>query len=635
MQTSRLLWPVVLCAVASLVAFWLVAASGRSSVCRHDRGTRVVEGAAEPLDGSSGVRAATDPDRAEAPTTGEEKKSAETSPEGTGSEVPPPGAGVATEAQRAPTVGSLRVRVTDELGAPWSGLEVQAARPADAGASAERALSTGQDGTCEFESLATGEWVVGVHAGGSSRFVPVTVLPGDSNDLLEIVVPRNGALLVGTVRHVGGEPIPDAGVCLHDRDIASGSVLRARADDQGNYRIEVVPLGTYRVSVADVTSLGDQVLYCPDLHVSAYGEIRRDLVVGFVSLSGVVRDADTQLPISGAILKLTKPTGTSCISDSEGAFQFFDVPSGPGQLMVTRSGYGLTWVELGKLDAAVARRQDIELQRAALLDVYLSDERGDPVPGASYLDLTRMTGERPERRGESYSVTLRTDVDGYACYSKIRPGIYEVFVRRDDCATPTQRIEVRPGENTVRLQLPGVHGLQRCDVSAMVLRGRVTKAGTGEPIRGVRLWLKASPPRETYSDAQGEYGFPDLPSGVYRLVVERDGFGLQRLEAQVEAGQQCILNAELQVAAVLHLKVTDQAGRPISGRVVIAIAPATPDSPTSGGGTLELEEDGTCTYTRIVPGSYDLSLRAIDVDGRASVPLNLEPGGCSVAVTLK
>jgi len=131
-----------------------------------------------------------------------------------------------------------------------------------------------------------------------------------------------------------------------------------------------------------------------------------------------------------------------------------------------------------------------------------------------------------------------------------------------------------------------------------------------------------------------EYGFPDLPSGVHHLLLEKDGFGLERLDAQIKEGQQCILDAELQVAAVLHLTVLDQAGHPITGRVVMTIVPTTPESPTRGTVIVELLEDGTCTYQRIVPGSYNLSLSALDGDGRTKLHLALEAGEHAVEVLL-
>jgi len=115
-----------------------------------------------------------------------------------------------------------------------------------------------------------------------------------------------------------------------------------------------------------------------------------------------------------------------------------------------------------------------------------------------------------------------------------------------------------------------------------VVRGRVTRADNGQPLRSVRLEL--SPSADTggavFSDADGRFMFDRLPAGRYRLSAYKGGYvavqpgqawaeGSQTRELGITEGQ-VIDGFELALvkAAVISGQVVDDRGGEVSGAQV-------------------------------------------------------------------
>lgn len=84
-------------------------------------------------------------------------------------------------------------------------------------------------------------------------------------------------------------------------------------------------------------------------------------------------------------------------------------------------------------------------------------------------------------------------------------------------------------ESATRLEVPGVGMLDRIDFTLSrggVLSGRVTDAGTGEPVPNaeVDLFAGTSFIHSTFADSSGFYSFSGLPTGAYRAVAEQSSY---------------------------------------------------------------------------------------------------------------
>jgi hypothetical protein len=118
---------------------------------------------------------------------------------------------------------------------------------------------------------------------------------------------------------------------------------------------------------------------------------------------------------------------------------------------------------------------------------------------------------------------------------------------------------------------------QRADPLTASIKGLVTTADSGAPVRGaeVRLSSRGSYNRLVTTDGDGSFRLTDLPAGEYRLTVSRTGFtslvfGQRRpLEApttiNLSEGETFTANLALTRGGAIHGRVIDQFGDPIAG----------------------------------------------------------------------
>jgi Carboxypeptidase regulatory-like domain len=118
---------------------------------------------------------------------------------------------------------------------------------------------------------------------------------------------------------------------------------------------------------------------------------------------------------------------------------------------------------------------------------------------------------------------------------------------------------------------------RRVDPMKSSIKGTITAADTGAPIRGaeVRLSSRGSYNRLVTTDGDGLFGLTDLPAGEYRLSVVRTGFtsllfGQRRpFEAatsiDLSEGETFTANLALTRGGAIHGRVIDEFGEPIAG----------------------------------------------------------------------
>ncbi len=126
-------------------------------------------------------------------------------------------------------------------------------------------------------------------------------------------------------------------------------------------------------------------------------------------------------------------------------------------------------------------------------------------------------------------------------------------------------------------QRPPRQSAQRVDPMTSSIKGMVTAADTGAPVRGaeVRLSSRGSYNRLATTEGDGTFTVTDLPAGEYRVTVSRSGFtslafGQRRpLEApttiDLKEGQTFTANLALIRGGAIQGRVIDQFGEPIPG----------------------------------------------------------------------
>jgi hypothetical protein len=513
---------------------------------------------------------------------------------------PPPVIPAADRSSPPPGTG-VRVRVTDKIGRPRAGVRVALGR-------IERV--TGPDGLFEMLSLTATEWRLTVRAGDLTR-VATLKLPKDRVWEVEVVVPLQGTVVEGTVRDRRSGPIPRATVTLSRSVAESHEYLRGQTDEQGRYRIECVPAGTFAIEVWGPSMPTERAGH---LIVGTEATLRRDLTLGAVTLSGVVRESVSGRPIPEVSVTVQRTGWFRTKTDAEGAYRLLGLPPGKATLVFEKDGYGLKIEHDVEIVALEERTLDVALRRSARLHVWVTDETGRPAEGPMHIVMGGM------------STGIRTGPDGHALFRKIAPGDYRLFVLRGKSHSEPQEVAVRSGDNTVRFVL------RTEESKPIALKGVVVDAATGGPLGGVRITASGPTRRSARTDTRGRFAIRDARAGTYRLQLSKAGYGFRIVGPfEVGAAEPEDLVIRLTEAAVVRFRLRDLRGKPVTGRVFVDVEPAE----GSGWGTgIIADAAGVASCDQLVPGVYRLSL-ATAGKGSATVETAIRPGDNVVEVQLQ
>jgi protocatechuate 3,4-dioxygenase beta subunit len=141
-------------------------------------------------------------------------------------------------------------------------------------------------------------------------------------------------------------------------------------------------------------------------------------------------------------------------------------------------------------------------------------------------------------------------------------------------------------QSTAGQQLPPRDNQAKPQSGTAVMKGRITAADSGRPLRRARINATApelgSRGREVSTDADGRYEIRELPAGRYTVTVTRSGYLTLRYGQRrpLEQGRlldvaqgQSIDNIDFMLPkmSVIRGRVTDELGEPIEGANVFAM----------------------------------------------------------------
>jgi hypothetical protein len=157
------------------------------------------------------------------------------------------------------------------------------------------------------------------------------------------------------------------------------------------------------------------------------------------------------------------------------------------------------------------------------------------------------------------------------------------------------------------------------------IRGRITAADTGAPLRRAIVHLGGSPKmRATYTDYEGRYEFKDLPPGTYNLSVNPGshragyqstpygaspssfGFNMRPKPIELADGQRIDnLDVALLRTGVITGRVTDADGQP-AARVQVGAWLVRPGSDPAQTSSAQTDDLGQFRLFNLMPGDYFL-----------------------------
>jgi hypothetical protein len=204
---------------------------------------------------------------------------------------------------------------------------------------------------------------------------------------------------------------------------------------------------------------------------------------------------------------------------------------------------------------------------------------------------------------------------------------------------------VVPSTATLAAQRPR-QSPQRVDPMTASVKGLVTAADTGAPVRGseVRLTSRGGYTRLATTDGEGRFNLADLPAGEYRLTVSRGGFtslvfGQRRpLETpapiNLSEGETFTANVALTRGGVIHGRVIDEFGEPMAGTRVQALRSRMVQGQRryqSMGPGDQTDDTGVFRVYGLPPGDYYVTASAGPVDAVKRLPPVYYPGTPSFA----
>jgi protocatechuate 3,4-dioxygenase beta subunit len=391
---------------------------------------------------------------------------------------------------------------------------------------------------------------------------------------------------------LGLDGLPAAGVEV--RIVGSGlyPALTGTTDAAGRFVLGGIPPGIYEVHARLVTAEGE-LAAPPRRGLTIEPGARAVLsfaLSGGVVLSGVVLDAETGAPISGARVRVGTETLAALprvvTTGADGSFRLAGLEDRVHQLTVEDVVHA---AEIG-IEARPGSPLRVTLARAASLGGVIVDEAHRPIAGASIEVLGSMGGRRglPIAIGASASIAASAGVPG--------------------------RLEVTDFVPPIPL-----------------VAGESLPAAPGRPGGGARI----------VTGADGGFRIDHVPPGVVQVVARAPGFGGAASEAlRLRPGESREgLEVVLAAAGSLRGSVVDEHDAPVPGLLVEVRSDADPltrIAVTGEDGGFELGDVVGAVRVRASPHDRPPSeLRAeVPSGGTRNVTLRLEPAGLALAGTV-
>ena len=417
----------------------------------------------------------------------------------------------------------------------------------------------------ELRTDASGAFDFGVHA--PARYDIAASSPGTTAALLSIDL-ANPALkpaadrlelrlrdcsvsIAGTIYDASNNPLPEAHVKrMGDRNDASrGGIVGVKSDSRGAYRI-CVPFGDAELEYS-ADGFGSVILT-----IDARGELYRDVVlVPEASVTVRVVRADNDQPVADAhvfvnpaewgVDRAAQRTG---VTDRDGRVRIEGLV--PGRFQAWGFAAGLQARGSVEVLAEIGASAEVlvKLETMARITGKVVDA-DKPVVGA----LIIANRKSPIARTQPVFSLL----DGSFVIDRVPAGEITLSATPYDVTSPAQ-LTVEAGK-TYDVVLD-VHALG-------AIRGRVTRLG--KPAADVDVCCVGNPldRPSVRTDTDGRYEFLGVPAGKYPISAGSDLLGAFTLGTTItlNAGEQRILDLELDQAGAIAGTVVDREGMPVKG----------------------------------------------------------------------
>jgi uncharacterized GH25 family protein len=404
--------------------------------------------------------------------------------------------------------------------------------------------TTDAEGRFGFDTLAQGDFVIGITAAGFADARLRNIASGTEG--LEVVLEAEAVLSGTVVGKADGKPVDRAEVTLKERE---GQTFSEWSDRDGVFRVSGMRAGTYTLTAKH-----------PDFATASEGPIEMGLAERVegrvirlpegVAAAGKVVDAESGEPVPDADVSFTakgrQGATKDAHTDAEGAFEVKGLAEGKFEAGASARGYLRGKQVTVEVAAEGSSGLVITLERGGSISGRVLGPDGKPVAGALVQpSISFTTSEEWNEASETIAdVSLRTDSEGRYRLEGLPPHrSYLVRASSPNFAPASSKaISVGPRQDVrdvnVTLTLGGA------------IRGLVADA-KGKPIRGAKVQAEEETEdgqaivytssdaigKFATTDLEGKYTLSPLKAGVYKVRSRaRDHTSSTREKVKVAQG---------------------------------------------------------------------------------------------------
>ncbi|WP_438448238.1 carboxypeptidase regulatory-like domain-containing protein [Gorillibacterium sp. sgz5001074] len=516
----------------------------------------------------------------------------------------PAGQTVTANVLLQPLPAAVTGTVTDASGVPLPGATIRLRSPF--GVVLQEAV-TNAAGQYTIPNIVPGNYTLLAEVNGyQSSLQGISLIPGQTLTV-NFALTANPAGVAGRITS-GGAPVP--GALIEVLNQANQLVAAVEADANGNYALDNLAPGTYRLRVSAPNFSTEIIGF-----TVGPGEtklVNAELTPNPGTISGTAVDAETGLPLAGAAIRIVDQSGitlAAVLTDANGFYQVSTIPPGVYTVNFANDGYATQSI------GAIVRSGADTVINAGLVKLAgeiagsVTDENGTPLSDVTIrLFLNNII-----------IATVNTDQNGSYSIPGLAPGNYVIRAEAAGFIRELLGAAVFPFETTtVNFSL---------EPSPGILTGTVL-GPDGAPLAGAAVTVRENTAvgpaaGRTITDASGVYIFSNLAPGSYIVTAEEPGFQIGSSGAIVAAEATTTINFVLQPSpgAVTGVVINALTGTPIiSANIEIRIV-------SVNGAVLQTtftDPNGIYLVTDLPPGSYGVVASAINFQTEAA-SLVVEP----------
>ncbi|HEY5945886.1 MAG TPA: carboxypeptidase regulatory-like domain-containing protein [Kofleriaceae bacterium] len=411
---------------------------------------------------------------------------------------------------------------------------------------------TGADGAFDFGPRPGARFNVSAEAAGR-RPAQLTVAVADPKakpDQLVLELGECRSRLYGSVLDASGGVVAKA-------KLRVAGLAGAESDAKGEYSVCVEPSNGPPNNFVRVEADGYGTI---NVVIGLVGELRYDfvLVPEAVLVGKVV--TDDHRPVAGArVLAIPDPSEGPhhiasgwAMSEDDGSFRIPGLSPGHYRLFAAADGLITNAAVDAIVQAGTSTRETIIVVSASARVRGHVTMAGKPVAGATVIAFAGGSGG-PGPFGPSPSVSALSQDDGSFTLSGVPIGMVGLGARPYEVLAPKQ-LEIKKSIDDVKIEiatLAAIHG-KITRKGQPVADGLVQGPSIGEPVK---------------TDATGAYRAEGLPPGEVQFFAssaEHKAFAIPK-NVKVAAGEDKLVDVELDLAGRVKGIVVDESGKPVPG----------------------------------------------------------------------